>query len=287
MKWRAVRSVDHPTMMKPRIIAIIQARMASSRLPGKVLLDIAGRPMLAHVVLRTRQAKTVDQVVVATTIEADDDPVAVYCARQGYLCYRGSQHDVLDRYYQAARIFGAEVVVRITADCPLIDPTVIDKTVLAFLGQEPKAEAFPDVTDADGFPYDFAANRLPPPWGRTYPIGLDTEVCTFSALERAWKEADQPYQREHVMPYLYEQQGRFRVRMVNHEVDYGDLRWTVDTAEDLKLVRKLFAHFPGREDFSWLEVLEVFEREANLRQINAQVHHKNVHDVDPRGGSQA
>jgi len=274
-------------MMKPNIIAIIQARMASSRLPGKVLLDVAGRPMLAHVVLRTRQAKTVDQVVVATTIEAADDPVAAYCARQGFLCYRGSQHDVLDRYYQAARIFGAQVVVRITADCPLIDPAVIDKTVQAFLGQGVKTGAEVNEMAEGHFPYDFAANRLPPPWGRTYPIGLDTEVCTFSALERTWHEADQPYQREHVMPYFYDQPGRFRVRMVNHEVDYGDLRWTVDTAEDLELVRKIFAHFPGREDFSWLEVLQVFERETELRQINAQVRHKNVHDVDPRSGSQA
>jgi spore coat polysaccharide biosynthesis protein SpsF len=273
-------------MMKPSIVAIIQARMASSRLPGKVLLDIAGRPMLEHVVLRTRQAKTVDQVVVATTTDPDDDPVAAYCARQGFLCYRGSQHDVLDRYYQAARIFGAQVVVRITADCPVIDPAVIDKTVRAFLGQHAQTADEANGTAEVGFPYDFAANRLPPPWGRTFPIGLDTEVCTFSALERAWNEADQPYQREHVMPFFYDQPGRFKVRMVDYEVDYGDLRWTVDTAEDLVLVRKIFAHFPGQEDFSWLEVLEVFEHEAELRQINAQVRHKNVHDVDPRSKSQ-
>lgn len=264
-----------------KIVAIIQARMGSSRLPGKVLLDIADQPMLARVVERTRQARTVDEVVVATTTDTSDDAVAKLCQRRGYAYYRGSLYDVLDRYYQTAKNFAAEVIVRITADCPLIDPGVIDRTVQEFLHAD----------------VDFAANRLPPPWGRTYPIGLDTEVCTFAALERAWREADLPHHREHVMPYLYEpttsnQQlpggslsTTFRVLVVNHDVDYGHLRWTVDTAEDLEFVRQIYAHFPGRDNFSWLDVLELVHDHPELGQINADVQHKTLRDVDERGAA--
>jgi spore coat polysaccharide biosynthesis protein SpsF len=175
-------------------------------------------------------------------------------------------HDVLDRYYQAARLAQADGVARFTADCPLLDAGVIDHTVDEFLR-----------TGAD-----FAANRLPPPLGRTYPIGLDTEVCTFSALERAWKEAVEKHQREHVMPYLYETPGRFKVLRVDHDPDYGDRRWTVDTAEDLALVREIFSRFDGRLDFSWLEVLALFEREPKLAMINASIPHKTYMDVDGR-----
>jgi spore coat polysaccharide biosynthesis protein SpsF len=267
-------------MLHPRTIAIIQARMGSSRLPGKVLLDIAGQPMLSRVFERARRARTLDGVAVATSSDPSDDAVNSLCADRGYPCYRGSLHDVLDRYYQAARLFEADVIVRLTADCPLIDPGVIDKTVNAFL-EIPNIVS--DRMDSPSpFPYDFAANRLPPPWHRTYPIGLDVEVCSFQALEHAWKEADQPYHREHVMPYLYDQPGRFQLLLVDHETDYGALRWTVDTAEDLELVRQVYAHFPGRDDFSWLEVLELFEREPELASINAQVQHKSLTDVDER-----
>jgi len=277
----------------PHTIAIIQARMGSSRLPGKVLRDIAGEPMLARVVERTRRARTVQKIVVATTTEADDDAVAGFCQGRGYLCSRGSLHDVLDRYYQAARAYAAGIVVRITADCPLIDPGEIDHTVRAFLGEVSESDQVlaasgqqPTISSqrsaANDLPFDFAANRLPPPWGRTYPIGLDTEVCSFQALEMAWKEAQEPHQREHVMPFFYDHQERFRVLLVNHPVDYGTLRWTVDTADDLELVRQVYARFPGRDDFSWLEVLELFERHPELAQINAGVQHKDYRQVDNR-----
>lgn len=252
-------SDDHP-----RTVAIIQARMGSSRLPGKVLKDIAGEPMLAREISRVRRAVTLDEVVVATTTEAEDDPVAELCRARGYPFYRGSLFDVLDRYYQAALQFSAQVVVRLTADCPLIDPAAIDQTVRAFF--------------AAGV--DFAANRLPE--GRTVPIGFDTEVCTFAVLERAWREASQPYEREHVMPYLYNTPGRFRTLLVKSEPDHGRLRWTVDTAEDLELVRAVYARFPGRDDFSYQEMLDLFAREPHLAQINAGVRHKGFQDVDAR-----
>jgi len=246
-----------------RVVAIIQARMGSTRLPGKVLADIAGQPMLARVVERARRAKTVDEVAVATTADPPDEAVAAMCAHRGYACCRGHPTDVLDRYYQAARRFRADVIVRLTADCPLIDPDVMDLTVRAFLAADP--------------PVDLVANRLPQ--GRTFPIGLDTEVCSLEALECAWKEADQPHQREHVMPYLYEIPGRFRVVLLNNDEDYGMLRWTVDTAEDLELVRAIYARFRGRDDFSWREILKLFEREPSLAEINASVRHKTHRDV--------
>jgi spore coat polysaccharide biosynthesis protein SpsF len=238
--------------------------MGSTRLPGKVLADIGGRPMLARVVERAQRARTLEECSVATSVEAKDDAVASLCREKGYPVYRGSAADVLDRYYQAAREFKAEVIVRLTGDCPLIDPGVIDTTVNAFLEAEP--------------PVDLAANRLPE--GRTFPIGLDTEVCSFGALEQAWRSADQPHQREHVMPYLYEVPGRFRVLRVDHPTDHGRLRWTVDTPEDLELVREIYARFDNRDDFNWLEVVDLFQREPALAAINAQVEHRTFKDSE-------
>ena len=227
--------------------------------------------------------------MVATTNDPSDDSLAVLCAEQGIPCSRGNLHDVLDRYYQAAFAFETQVVVRLTADCPLIDPQVIDRSVRAFWGEiEPHDQL---LSSAGKPPYspqpfvcDFAANRLPPPLGRTYPIGLDTEVCSFPALERAWREASLPYQREHVMPYLYDERDRFRVLLVNHSQDFGELRWTVDEANDLEVVRRIYAAFGGRNDFSWLEALDVFQAHPELAQINAQVRHKTYTEVDRRAG---
>ncbi len=247
-------------------VAIVQARMSSSRLPGKVLKEINGKPMIAHVVERTRRAKCVDYVAVATTTDAADDAVELWCKESQTACYRGSMFDVLDRYYQAARLYAADIIVRVTADCPVIDPQVIDDTVTAFHAHNA----------------DFAANRLPPPWGRTFPIGLDTEVCRFSALERAWLEATEAHEREHVMPYLYDTPGRFIVYQLNTSPDYGALRWTVDTPEDLEFIRGVFALLPEKENFTWLDVLAVTQAHPELNAINAEIKHKVFDDVDSR-----
>jgi len=231
-------------------VAIIQARMGSSRLPGKVLLDLAGKVMIQHVIERTQRAQTLDSVIVATTTDPSDDAVASFAASIGIPYTRGSLHDVLDRYYQAAKTHQADVIVRITADCPVIDPAVIDQTVKL-------------ITDPRSPNTDFACNRLPPPFSRTFPIGLDVEVCTFSALERAWKQSTETFHREHVMPFLYENttfdshsqftlphsyfvrhgtsQRNFRIAQLHHQPDYGALRWTVDTPEDLAFIREIFA----------------------------------------------
>ncbi len=275
--------------MKSVVVAIIQARMASSRLPGKVLLDIGGQPMLSRVVERMRGAKSLAQVVVATTTDASDDLVERLCQERGYQCYRGSAKDVLDRYYQAARRTAADIVVRVTADCPVIDPGLINSAVSTLLGEASKRDEWIVNTDQPRSinkshltTYDFVANRLPPPWGRTYPIGLDVEACTFAGLETAWREARLSHQREHVMPFFYDNPERFRIHLLNHETDLSAFRWTVDTAEDLELMRQIYARFDGRDDFTWLEVLGLFEREPALAQINARVQHKDYREVDQR-----
>jgi spore coat polysaccharide biosynthesis protein SpsF len=267
--------------MKPRVVAIIQGRMSSSRLPGKILAEIAGQPMLQRVFLRTSRASTVTETILATTTDPSDDPVGEYCDFSGIPFTRGNLFDVLDRYYQAAQQTKAEVIVRVTADCPVIDPALIDDAVNTLLEGE----------------YDFAANRLPPPFERTYPIGLDVEVCTFVALEKAWKESTEMFHREHVMPYLYEgvelsavnrqlSEGvsprDFRIALLNHTTDFGDYRWTVDTAEDLEFMRQVYSRFDGRDDFSWKEVLDLVHNEPQLMQINAAVKHKTLKDIDTR-----
>lgn len=249
-----------------RIVGIVQGRMASSRLPGKILKKISGQPMLAQVVERARQATLIDEVGVATTTDPSDDAVERFCQKRGYPVYRGSLLDVLDRFYQAAKMMHADAVVRFTADCPLLDPSLVDETIRAFMQQKA----------------DFAANRLPPPFKRTYPIGLDTEVCSFAALERAWREATEKHDREHVLPYLYEVEGRFKVVVLNFERDYGHYRWTVDTPEDLRLVRRIFRRMAGQPGFTWLDVVALFDREPQLVQLNAGVQHKTMFDVDDR-----
>jgi spore coat polysaccharide biosynthesis protein SpsF len=267
--------------MKPKIVAIIQGRISSSRLPGKILAEIAGQPMLTRVFTRTSRAKTLDEVIFATTTDPSDDPVAEYCDFSGISFTRGSLFDVLDRYYQAASQAKADVVVRITADCPVIDPDLIDDVVNTLLEGE----------------YDFVCNRLPPPWHRTYPIGLDVEACSFKILKKAWKEAKEPQHREHAMPYFYEgvkltRQSRtletgvsprgFNVALLHHTTDFGDYRWTVDTPEDLEFMRQVYSRFNGHDDFSWKEVLDLVHDEPDLTKINAGVEHKTLKDIDKR-----
>ena len=274
--------------MKPRVIAIIQGRMSSSRLQGKILADIAGQPMLQRVFMRTSRAAAVTETIFATTTDASDDPVAEYCDFSGIPVTRGSQFDVLDRYYQTAKGAKADVVVRITADCPVIDPALIDEVVRTVTSGQ---------SSVDSVQFDFACNRLPPPFQRTYPIGLDVEVCTFVALERAWKEAKEPQHREHTMPYFYEgvklitenrslQTGTsprgFRIALLNHTTDFGDYRWTVDTPEDLEFMRQVYSRFDGRDDFTWKDVLDLVHNEPKLMEINAGVKHKTLKDIDER-----
>jgi glutamate-1-semialdehyde 2,1-aminomutase/spore coat polysaccharide biosynthesis protein SpsF len=237
----------------PKVVAIVQARMGSTRLPGKVLAEIAGHPMLWHVVNRVRGARSVDKVVVATSNRSSDDAVAEFCVQNDIEFFRGHETDVLDRFYHTARHFNADVVVRITADCPLIDPQVVDRVVNTYLDGE----------------YDYVTNTL----RYTYPDGMDVEVFSFAALEKAWGEARLPAEREHVTPYL-RASGRFRVFDVENEVDLSkrNLRWTVDEPADLEFVRAIYARLGGdKQPFGFSDILELLDKEPDLMQINSAI----------------
>jgi spore coat polysaccharide biosynthesis protein SpsF len=282
-------SLKSNNKMRYKTIAIIQARMKSSRLPDKVMLDIAGKPMLQRVVERTARAKLVDQVIVATTSDIDEDPIARFCEQMNIACFRGSLQDVLDRYYQCAIQYSPDIVVRITADCPVIDPVLIDETIGVMTGKllgnglwkpQGNSEVYPSPT-VPWIPWDYAATRLPPPWKRTYPIGLDAEAVTFKALKRAWKEAEAQHEREHVLPYLYDAENRFRCIIGSYKTDYGQYRWTVDTIPDLELIRQIYQRL-GREDFTWQDILDLMLNNPELNNLNADIPHKTYLDVDER-----
>jgi spore coat polysaccharide biosynthesis protein SpsF len=240
-----------------KVVAIIQARMGSTRLPGKVLMDLGGASVLSRVLERAEQIQSIDEVVVATTDRPSDDVIVQECLRYQIPVFRGQEEDVLDRYYRAAVSAKADVVVRITSDCPLIDAKVSGATVQAFLNQHP----------------DYASNCLV----RTYPRGLDTEVMTFRALERAWREAAKAYQREHVTPYITENPGKFKLLSEAGEADFSGHRWTVDTPEDLQFVRSVYARLNRRVQFDWRDVLDLLQREPELAEINRSVVQKALH----------
>jgi len=244
-----------------RVVGIIQARMGSTRLPGKILHEIAGTPMLARVVERLARSSTLESVLIATTTRSADDPVASLCRNSGFAFYRGNEMDVLDRYYQAAREAKADAVVRITADCPLIDPGVVDLVVGTFLENPTEL--------------DYACNFLPK---RSFPRGLDTEVLHFSTLETTWREAVDPHFREHVTLFIYRHPERFRIRGLCHSEDLSKLRWTVDTPDDMAFVRTIYEHF-GDDRFDWNDVLAVLNERPEWAQINAHIDQKALPTV--------
>ena len=238
-----------------KVVAIVQARMGSTRLPGKVLMDIAGKTMLERVVERVCAARRIDEVVVATSTAPSDDAIVALCDALGVRWFRGSEEDVLDRYHGAALEAAADVVVRVTSDCPLIEPGIIDRVVDALQTQ-------PDL--------DFAANTLEP---RTFPRGLDVEAMRMAALETTCREAQHASEREHVTPFIWQQPKRFKLGRVCHDTDLSALRWTVDTPEDLAFVRAIFEHLPARA-FAWGEVLRLLDAKPELTRINAGITQK-------------
>lgn len=245
------------TVCGVKTVVIIQARMRSTRLPGKVLMDIAGRTMLSWVVRRAQKAKKIDGVLVATTLSAADQAVEKECQRLSVPVVRGSELDVLDRYQRAAAFAGAEAIVRITADCPFIDPAVVDDVVTVL-----------QKTGAD-----YASNIL----RRTFPRGLDCEIMTADALERAWREACLPHEREHVTPYLYEHPELFHLENIEHATDLSQFRLTVDTEEDLRLARAIYERLGKREDLPWQDITALLESDPALAQINRSIQQKSLH----------
>lgn len=229
-----------------KTVAIVQARMGSTRFPNKVMRPVCGTPLIGLLLERLSKARRVDQIVLATSTDACNDSLSGYVQSIGYPVFRGSENDVLDRYYQAARQFSADVVVRVTGDCPLIDPAIVDSVIDLFNQSS----------------VEYAANVSPP----TFPDGLDTEVFSFAALELAWNESIDPRQREHVTPFIRES-NLSRANFAN-SIDESALRWTVDEPEDLTIVERVFEEFHPRRDFAWSEVLALREAHQEWFEVN-------------------
>jgi spore coat polysaccharide biosynthesis protein SpsF len=241
-------------------LAIVQARMGSTRLPGKVLLDIGGQSMLARVMRRLSRATRLDGIVLATSVLPQDDPVAAAGEALGLPVFRGDEALVINRYHGAAVAHGADTVVRVTADCPFIDPQVVDQVIEAFETADP--------------PADFAANTLE----RTFPHGLDVEVSSFAALDAAWREAQEEFERIHVFPFIYRHPERFRLVGVTTEGHFHDHRWTVDTPDDLSFARALYAKLGNDDRFTWQEALAVEADFPELRDLNAHIRQKALEE---------
>lgn len=232
------------------IVAIIQARMGSTRLPGKVLIDIQGKPLLEHVIDRVRMARLIDRMVIATTFNEKDKAIIEFAKNLNIPYYVGSEDDVLDRFYQTAKKYKAETIVRITADRPFEDPEVIDKVVSYYLSHK------------EGV--DYVSNTIKP----TYPEGLDVEGFSFEALGKAWKEAKKPSEREHVTPYIWNHPELFRLTNVENDEDLSHLRWTVDTEADLQFTREIYARLYHGQVFFMKDILALLSAEPELARIN-------------------
>ncbi len=240
-----------------KVVGIVQARMGSTRLPGKSMAPLMGRPMLAVLLERVKSAQRVSEWMVATSALPIDDPIAELTSRLGVGCFRGSENDCLDRYYQASRQAGADVIVRITGDNPLVEASFVDWSLEQFLGSSSETE-YMDSSSSN-----------------TFPLGLSLEIFSYSALQVAWREDRSPHMREHVTPFIREHPHRFPTCLLHADADYSFMRWTVDTAEDLKFVRSLFESF-GRLDFSWREALDRVQQHPEWMEINRHVVQRTV-----------
>ncbi len=234
--------------MNIMVFTIIQARMNSSRLPGKVLIDVCGTPELVHVVRRVIRAKTVDRVIVATTDTKSDDPIERCCIENNICFYRGSENDVLDRFYKAALEFNVsenDYIVRVTADCPFIDADVIDKVINAAIKSK----------------RDYVSNTIKP----TYPDGLDIEVFTFKTLKYAWENAFLKSEREHVTPYIYKNPEKFSLLNVEGLEDLSELRWTLDEKDDLDVILSVYNELYFKDNFFGLrDIIKLFRERPDI-----------------------
>ena len=236
------------------VAVILQARMSSSRLPGKVLRPILGKPMLQRHLERVSRIRHRHRLIVATSSRKDDEAIAGLCLTLGVECYRGSLDDVLDRYYQAARRYNPEIIVRLTGDCPLADPEVIDRGLEFFLNHD----------------FDYVSNSI----DRTYPIGLDVEIFRFTCLEQAAEEAVLPSEREHVTPFIHKQTDRFKIGQFTDKVDRSQHRWTVDEPEDFEFVKAVYENlYPENPAFGTSDIFALLDRKPELTGINYHIVH--------------
>ncbi|MGO5065105.1 cytidylyltransferase domain-containing protein [Clostridium sp. LCP25S3_F8] len=243
-----------------KVVCIVQARMGSTRLSGKVLKKICGKTVLEHDIDRLRRIKNIDEIVIATTTLEKDNAIVKVCKRSGVKYFRGSEEDVLSRYYYAAKDNNADVVVRITSDCPLIDPEVSDNIIQYYLDNKNK--------------YDYVSNTIE----RTYPRGLDTEVFSFNALKRAFNESIIIRDREHVTPYIWDNPKLFKLAQYKNNKDYSSLRWTLDTEKDFELINKiyslLYTHMNSK--FQFENILNIYDEHPELYDINKEIMQKHI-----------
>ncbi len=247
--------------MLGKLVTIIQARMGSSRLPGKVLMPVLDEPILGHIVSRLSTVGRVDTIVVATSDQDIDDPIAEHCSAKGISCFRGSENDVLDRFYQAATAVGADTVIRITGDCPLVDPALVSRLI--------------DYYATNGFDYCGIATGAGVAKGDfqgRFPDGLDAEIFKMEVLQAAWHEARGQLFREHVTPFIWKQPERFNLgTLKSPDRDYSNLRWTVDNREDYEVIRWVYEElYPVKPNFNMQDVLSLFERHPEKIEDNRQ-----------------
>jgi spore coat polysaccharide biosynthesis protein SpsF len=240
-----------------KVVIIVQARMTSTRLPGKILKKVLGKSLLEYQIERLRRVKLADEIVIATTINETDEPVVKLCNSVSVPYFRGSEEDVLSRYYETAKAHQADLIARVTSDCPLIDPEVIDRVIKFYIDHQTK--------------YDYVSNCLE----RTYPRGMDTEVFSFKVLQEAFLEATALPDREHVTPFIHRQPQRYSLASVNYSENQSDHRWTVDTPEDFQLIKKIIeVIYPKLPDFTLRDCLNLLEKNPEWSTINAHVQQK-------------
>ncbi len=240
------------SLARPKVIAIIQARMGSTRLPSKTMANIGDKPLLAHIIDRVKNSNIIDDIIVATTDKPEDVQITNFAKKYGIESFMGSTEDVLDRFYQAARTKSTGVIVRITSDDPFKDPRIIDK-IATHLIERPEL--------------DYASNTIEP----TYPEGLDIEVFRFKALEKAWLEAWLPSEREHVTPYIWKHPEIFNIANIKNEKDLSNLRWTIDFPEDLRFTREVYSRIKNKNNFHMEDILAILNNEPELSNINKNI----------------
>lgn len=242
-----------------KIAAIIQARMGATRLYGKVLKDICGIPVIIHVANRVKQCKKLNEIVVATSVKKENDEIEELLDKENIKVFRGSEDDVLSRYYYAAKENDADIIIRITADCPLIDPHIVDEVIDFYLKND----------------YDIVTNAGNDLIQRTYPRGLDVEIFSFKALEEAHNNAKKKYQREHVTPYIYENSEK--IYYYKNEIDYSNHRWTLDTKEDFELISIIYNNlYKGEHNFYFYDILNFINNNPNIMNINSHIEQKKL-----------